>query len=55
MQGRSRAEANAGILIHSQTAKRLEKLDEFEYAKFAWVIDPEGNKVELWRPPAGRW
>ena len=24
----------------------LEKIDESEYGKFAWVIDPEGNKVE---------
>ena len=22
--------------------------------KFGWVIDPEGNKVELWEPPPGR-
>ena len=32
----------------------LEKIDESEYGKFAWVIDPEGNKVELWEPPAGQ-
>jgi predicted enzyme related to lactoylglutathione lyase len=32
----------------------LEKIDESEYGKFAWVIDPEGNKVELWQPPAGQ-
>jgi predicted enzyme related to lactoylglutathione lyase len=25
-----------------------------EYGKFGWVIDPEGNKVELWQPPAGQ-
>lgn len=25
----------------------LEKIDESEYGKFAWVIDPEGNKIEL--------
>jgi predicted enzyme related to lactoylglutathione lyase len=25
-----------------------------EYGLFAWVIDPEGNKVELWQPPAGQ-
>ena len=31
----------------------LEKIDESEYGKFAWVIDPEGNKVELWQPPDG--
>ena len=27
--------------------------DESEYGKFGWVLDPEGNKVELWEPPAG--
>jgi predicted enzyme related to lactoylglutathione lyase len=32
----------------------LEKIDESEYGKFAWVIDPEGNKVELWQPPVGQ-
>jgi uncharacterized glyoxalase superfamily protein PhnB len=32
----------------------LEKIDESEYGKFAWVIDPEGNKVELWQPPQGQ-
>ena len=29
----------------------LEKVDESEYGTFGWVIDPEGNKVELWQPP----
>ena len=32
----------------------LDKIDDSEYGKFAWVIDPEGNKVELWQPPAGQ-
>jgi len=32
----------------------LEKIDDSEYGKFAWVMDPEGNKVELWQPPAGQ-
>lgn len=22
-----------------------------EYGKFAWVMDPDGNKIELWEPP----
>jgi D-3-phosphoglycerate dehydrogenase len=22
----------------------------FEYGKFAWILDPEGNKIELWEP-----
>jgi predicted enzyme related to lactoylglutathione lyase len=21
------------------------------YGKFAWIMDPEGNKIELWQPP----
>jgi predicted enzyme related to lactoylglutathione lyase len=32
----------------------LDKTDDSEYGKFGWVIDPEGNKVELWQPPAGQ-
>lgn len=24
--------------------------EEHENGKFAWVLDPEGNKVELWEP-----
>lgn len=32
----------------------LDKVDESEYGKFGWVVDPEGNKVELWEPPAGQ-
>jgi len=25
-----------------------------EYGKFGWVLDLEGNKVELWQPPPGQ-
>lgn len=32
----------------------LDRVDESEYGKFAWVIDPDGNKVELWEPPDGQ-
>jgi len=31
-----------------------EKTEESEYGKFGWVMDPEGNRVELWEPPPGR-
>lgn len=30
------------------------KVDESEYGKFGWVMDPEGNRIELWQPPAGQ-
>lgn len=26
------------------------EIETFEYGKFAWVVDPEGNKIELWEP-----
>ena len=32
----------------------LEKTDDSEFGKFGWVIDPEGNRVELWQPPPGQ-
>lgn len=31
----------------------VDKTDESEFGKFGWVIDPEGNKIELWQPPEG--
>jgi predicted enzyme related to lactoylglutathione lyase len=31
----------------------LDKTDDAEYGKFGWVMDPEGNKIELWQPPEG--
>ncbi len=30
------------------------KVEESEYGKFGWVMDPEGNRVELWEPPPGQ-
>jgi len=27
------------------------KIEHSEYGKFGWVMDPEGNKIELWEPP----
>ncbi len=29
------------------------KRDDHEYGKFAWIWDPEGNRIELWQPIAG--
>lgn len=26
------------------------KMEEYDYGKFAWILDPEGNKIELWEP-----
>jgi predicted enzyme related to lactoylglutathione lyase len=40
--------------LREERCNVLEKIDDSDYGKFGWVIDPEGNKVELWQPPAGR-
>ncbi len=28
--------------------------EQTDYGRFGWVIDPDGNKVELWEPPEGQ-
>jgi predicted enzyme related to lactoylglutathione lyase len=25
-------------------------IQEYPYGKFGWIMDPEGNKIELWEP-----
>ena len=41
-------------VLREEGCNVMDKVDDSEYGKFAWVIDPEGNKVELWEPPAGQ-
>ena len=40
--------------LRSEGCNVLDKVEDSEYGKFGWVIDPEGNKVELWEPPPGQ-
>jgi predicted enzyme related to lactoylglutathione lyase len=40
--------------LRAEGCNVLEKTDDSEYGKFGWVMDPEGNKVELWQPPPGQ-
>lgn len=28
-----------------------DKVEEYDYGKFGWITDLEGNRVELWEPP----
>jgi predicted enzyme related to lactoylglutathione lyase len=28
----------------------IDKIEELPYGKFGWIMDPEGNKIELWEP-----
>lgn len=40
--------------LREEGCEVLDKIDESDYGKFGWVMDPEGNKIELWEPPAGK-
>ena len=33
-----------------QSGVTVEKVEDFDYGRFAWITDPEGNRVELWEP-----
>ena len=40
-------------LLRSEGCVVDDKVDESEYGKFGWVMDPDGNRIELWQPPPG--
>ncbi len=47
--------ADLDALLAALEAEGCNVMDRTEtsgHGKFGWVIDPEGNKVELWQPPA---
>ena len=31
--------------------ERIGDIEESEFGRFAWVLDADGNKIELWQPP----
>ena len=39
--------------LRSEGVKVEDRIEEYEYGRFAWVMDPEGNRIELWEPPPG--
>ena len=40
-------------LLREEGCAVEEKVQDSEFGKFGWVMDPEGNKIELWEPPEG--
>lgn len=50
-----RVEDLHGLLsaLRAEGCRVDDKVEESEYGKFGWVVDPEGNKLELWQPPEG--
>ena len=45
--------ANLAALLEVLRKEGVEvvgEVEEYEYGKFGWIMDPEGNKIELWEP-----
>ena len=45
---------NLTAMLQQLSAAGIEttgQLDDEAFGRFAWILDPEGNKVELWQPP----
>ncbi len=40
--------------LRAEGCQVMGKVTEPEYGRFGWVLDPDGNKIELWEPPAGQ-
>lgn len=38
-------------VLRQEGCQVLDDVEQSEYGIFGWVMDPEGNKVELWQPP----
>ncbi len=41
-------------VLRAEGCDVMDETEDSEYGKFGWVLDPEGNKVELWEPPPGQ-
>lgn len=37
-------------VLREEGVQVVGEMEEFSYGKFAWIMDPDGNKIELWEP-----
>jgi len=37
-------------LLKEEGIEQVGEVQEYDYGKFGWIMDPEGNKIELWEP-----
>lgn len=36
--------------LREEGVKIIGEIQEFDYGKFGWIMDPNGQKIELWEP-----
>jgi len=41
-----------GVLERARagSAEIVGEIEEYDFGRFGWFVDPEGNKIELWQP-----
>lgn len=37
--------------VRAAGGKVIPEKEEHDFGRFGWIIDPDGNRVELWEPP----
>lgn len=37
-------------ILASEGVTIVGEMQTYDYGKFGWILDPEGNKIELWEP-----
>lgn len=37
-------------VLEQEGVEILGEMETYPYGKFGWIMDPEGNKIELWEP-----
>ena len=38
------------VTLKAEGVTIVGKMEEYSYGKFGWILDNEGNKIELWEP-----
>ena len=36
--------------LRQEGVEVIDKVEEYEFGRFGWIVAPEGNKIELWEP-----
>ncbi|WP_299153246.1 VOC family protein [uncultured Christiangramia sp.] len=37
-------------VLKAEGVEVVGEMETYDYGKFGWILDPEGNKIELWEP-----
>ena len=37
-------------VLNEEGVTVIGEIEEYPYGKFGWIMDPDGNKIELWEP-----